>query len=45
MTDHRFGVSAHDMPSLMEGNLDLVIDQILEIESRNALEAVLGGAK
>ena len=29
----------------MEGNLDLVIDQILEIESRNALEAVLGGAK
>ena len=45
VTDHRFGVSAHDMPSLMEGNLDLVIDQILEIESRNALEAVLGGAK
>lgn len=45
VTDHRFGVAAHDMPSLMEGNLDLVIDQILEIESRNALEAVLGGAK
>lgn len=45
VTDHRFGVSAHDMPSLMEGNLDLVIDPILEIESRNALEAVLGGGK
>lgn len=45
VTDHRFGVSAHDMPSLMEGNLDLVIDPILEIESRNALEAVLGGVK
>lgn len=45
VTDHRFGVAAHDMPSLMEGNLDLVIDQILEIKSRNALEAVLGGAK
>ena len=45
VTDHRFGVSAHDMPSLMEGNLDLVIDQILEIESRNALEAVLGGVE
>ena len=43
VTDHRYGVSAHDMPGLMEGNLDLVIDQILEIESRNALEAVLGG--
>ena len=43
VTDHRYGVSTRDMPSLMEGNLDLVIEPILEAESRNALDAVLKG--
>ena len=41
VTDHRYNVSAFDLPSIMEGNLELVLDQIMEVESRNALESLL----
>ncbi|OQA82694.1 MAG: Peptide chain release factor 1 [Lentisphaerae bacterium ADurb.Bin242] len=41
VTDHRYGISAHDMPSLLEGNLDLILDPILEEEGRNALKSAL----
>lgn len=41
VTDHRYGVSAFDLPSLMEGNLELILDQIMEVESKNALENLL----
>ncbi|MBO4305400.1 MAG: peptide chain release factor 1 [Lentisphaeria bacterium] len=41
VTDHRYNVSVYDLPSVMEGNLELLLDQIMEIESRNALESLL----
>lgn len=41
VTDHRFSVSAHDLPSLMEGDLDLILDSILEIEGKAAMQELL----
>ena len=41
ITDHRYGVSAYDLPSLMEGNLDLILTPILEIESKRAIDSIL----
>ncbi len=32
VTDHRFGVSVYDLPSLLEGNLDTLLDQIKAID-------------
>ncbi len=45
VTDHRFGVSMHDLPRLMEGDLDGILDQILEIEGRRRIESLVGGAQ
>ena len=42
-TDHRYGISIYDLPALMEGNLDLMLDPVLEEEGRKNLEAVLKG--
>ena len=41
ITDHRYGVSAYDLPSLMEGNLDLILTPILEVESKQAIDSIL----
>ena len=41
VTDHRYGISVHDMPSLLEGNLDLILEPILEEEGKNSIEAAL----
>lgn len=41
ITDHRYGVSAYDLPSLMEGNLDLILTPILEVESKRAIDSIL----
>ena len=41
ITDHRFGVSAFDLPSLMEGELDLIPDPIFECAGRQRLEQIL----
>ncbi len=41
ITDHRYGVSAYDLPSLMEGNLDLILDPILAVESKQAIDEIL----
>lgn len=43
VTDHRFGISVHDLPGLLEGGLDLLLDQILTEEGRRNLENVLKG--
>ena len=43
VTDHRYGISIYDLPGLMEGNLDLILDPLLEEEGRKNLEAVLKG--
>jgi len=42
VTDHRYGVSAHDLPRLMEGDMDLILDQILEAEGRKRIDELLG---
>ena len=39
--DHRFGVSAFDLPFLMEGELDLILDPIFECAGRQRLEQIL----
>lgn len=44
VTDHRYGISVHDLPGVMEGNLDLILDPILDQESRNAMDSLMKGA-
>lgn len=49
VTDHRFkdaegsNISCYDLPGLMEGNLDLILDPIFESESRNTINSILKG--
>ena len=43
VTDHRYGISVYDLPGLMEGDLDLILDPVLEEEGRKNLETVLKG--
>ena len=43
VTDHRYGISIYDLSGLMEGDLDLILDPVLEEEGRNHLESVLKG--
>ena len=41
VTDHRFGVSVHDLPSLIEGDLDKLLDEIILIDSAAKMDALL----
>jgi len=41
VTDHRFSASAHDLPSLMEGNFDLILDPVFSEDLRIRREAFL----
>jgi peptide chain release factor 1 len=41
MTDHRIGYSRHSLPSLLDGDLDDVIDALQEAEQAEKLEAQL----
>ena len=41
VTDHRFGVSAHNLPKLMEGDLDAILEEILAIDAKRKLEDAL----
>ena len=43
VTDHRYGISVHDLPSLMEGDLDSLLDQILDVEGQRRISSLLGG--
>ena len=38
VTDHRFNVNTFDLPKLMEGDLDLILDQILMIACERRLD-------
>lgn len=38
VTDHRYNVSTFDLPKLMEGELNLILDQILMIVCEQRLE-------
>jgi peptide chain release factor 1 len=42
VTDHRYGVSVHDLPRLMEGELDSLLNQILDIEGQRRIDSLLG---
>ena len=43
VTDHRYGVSVYDLPELMEGDLDLLLDIVLEEVGRMSFESLLKG--
>ncbi|HEV3311191.1 MAG TPA: peptide chain release factor 1 [Chloroflexota bacterium] len=38
VTDHRIGLSVHNLPGLLEGDLDPVIDRLAEAEQKQRLE-------
>ena len=38
VTDHRFNISSFDLPKIMQGNLGLIVDQILKITCEQRLE-------
>ncbi len=40
VTDHRYNVSTHDLPALMEGELDLVLEPIILIHCERELESL-----
>jgi peptide chain release factor 1 len=40
VTDHRINVSSHNLPSVMEGNLDIFIDELtLQDEAERLAES------
>lgn len=41
ITDHRHGISVFDLPALMAGNLDLILEPVIAEESRKNLENLL----
>ena len=43
VTDHRFGVSAHNLPALMEGNFDLILNPLFAEDDKMKLEEFLEG--
>ena len=43
VTDHRFNISAFDLPKLMQGDMGLIIDQILKISCEERLEELRQG--
>ena len=44
ITDHRFGVSAFDLPALMEGDLDLILDPLFEAVGKKQMEQLTAPA-
>ncbi|MBO7328145.1 MAG: peptide chain release factor 1, partial [Lentisphaeria bacterium] len=43
VTDHRFNISSFDLPKLMQGDMGLIIDQILKISCEERLEELRQG--
>jgi peptide chain release factor 1 len=43
VTDHRFGVTVHNLPGLLEGDLDRVIEPLLEADRGRRLEELAEG--
>jgi peptide chain release factor 1 len=42
VTDHRFSVSVHNLPSLLEGDLDMLLDPILDTDNERRLAELAG---
>ncbi|HBC87841.1 MAG TPA: peptide chain release factor 1 [Lentisphaeria bacterium] len=40
VTDHRFGITIHDIPGILDGDLDNLLDQIILIECDRKLKAL-----
>lgn len=40
ITDHRFGVTIHDLPKLLEGDLDMLLEHIIAIDCERQLESL-----
>ncbi|MCP3968669.1 MAG: peptide chain release factor 1 [Lentisphaerae bacterium] len=40
VTDHRYGITLYDLPKLMEGQLDILLDQIVAIDCERQLDAL-----
>ena len=40
VTDHRYNVSVHNLPRLLEGDLDMLFDDIIAIECENKLHGL-----
>lgn len=40
VTDHRYHITLHDLPTLLEGDLDLLLDQIAAIDGERRLAAL-----
>lgn len=40
ITDHRFNITIHDLPKLLEGELDSLLDNIIEIDCERRLDAL-----
>jgi peptide chain release factor 1 len=43
ITDHRIGRSFHNLPALMEGGIDGIVDALLSEEKARKMEALAGG--
>jgi peptide chain release factor 1 len=41
VTDHRFGVSIYDLPSIMSGEFEPLFEQIIAVDSERAIEKLL----
>lgn len=41
VTDHRFNVSIHDLPTLMDGELDLLLEPIIAVDQERRLQEAL----
>ena len=43
VTDHRLGISSHNLPAVLNGELDLFIDELIAREQADKLSGALGG--
>ena len=41
VTDHRFGISIYDLPSIMSGEFETLFEQIIAVDSERAIEKLL----
>lgn len=41
VTDHRFGITSYDLPKLLEGNMDSLLNEIISVDCERQLEALV----
>lgn len=40
VSDHRFAVNIHNLPGLLEGNMDMLLDEIIRVDCEQRLDAL-----